>query len=265
MNPPHSPMRCWLWSGSGWTCSKEVPVSDRGFRYGMAVFETLRIRAGAPEHLEAHRLRLERAARTCGFPLEAEGLDALEALGVLVRSGLAESGVARLYLTAGDGGPADPVTAPRMLLLVEERPLPTPSHYVLRTCPKVHLPPFGGLKTANYWANAESLRAARAAGAQEALLFSPEGFLIGACMANVFLRREGGWFTPALECGARDGVMRAQVLARLPVQETRLTRAACAAAEAVLLTNSWIGVAPARELDGRKLALPAEYTDLSAL
>ena len=84
-------------------------------------------------------------------------------------------------------------------------------------------------------------------------------------MANVFLRLEGRWFTPALEGGARDGVMRAQVLARLPVEETPLTRSACATAEAVLLTNSWIGVAPARELDGRKLALPAEYTELGAL
>ena len=255
-------MHCWLWQESEWLPASEIPLSDRGFRYGMAVFETVRIRAGRAEHVPAHLERLLRACRVCGFPANPA---VLETAAALLDSGLGHSGVARLYASAGDGGPADAVHAPRFALLFEERAPAQKSAYAVRSCPGTHHPPFGGLKTANYWANALSLRVAMEAGAQEALLFNQEGQLIGGCMSNAFLRIEGRWYTPALECGARDGVMRAEVLARLPVEEGRVSREMVARADGALLTSSWIGVVTVRELDGRPLQIPAECEPLSAL
>ena len=75
-----------------------------------------------------------------------------------------------------------------------------------------------------------------------------------AAAANVFWVRDGRLYTPALECGVLAGTMRARVLEaadRLGVEalEARAPGAALAAAEAVFLTNSLIGVRAVSCLD----------------
>lgn len=240
----------WLWSGRRFEPAAGLPFSDRGARYGMAVFETLRIRDGRPQLWEAHLERLGKAVTQCGFSIPADALHSAADLFPLQ----AREGVARLYVTAGDGAPADPATDCRVALLFEERRRILPQSYSLALSPFPHIPPFGGLKTANYWTNAECLRQAQTAGANEALLFAPCGDLIGACMANVFLKTSGNWFTPALLCGARNGVVRAWTLERLDAKEARLKKADVLSAEAVFLTNSWIGVMPVGKIEKKDLS-----------
>jgi branched-subunit amino acid aminotransferase/4-amino-4-deoxychorismate lyase len=235
----------WLWNGHRFEPSEGLPFSDRGARYGMAVFETLRVHKGCLQFWEPHQQRLLEAASKCGFAAPAEALSEAATLFPLD----AREGVARLYVTAGDGAPADPATNCRVALLFEERRRLLPASYGLAISPLPHIPPFGGLKTANYWANAESLRQARAAGADEALLFGPAGEMIGACMANVFLKTSDGWVTPPLACGARAGVVRAWTMDRLGAQEKRLQRADVLSAKALFLTSSWIGVMPVNRIE----------------
>ncbi len=79
--------------------------------------------------------------------------------------------------------------------------------------------------------------------------------LVGAAMANVFLKVEGHWITPALETGARDGVVRAWVLAAMGASEEILDAEALRGCSAAFLTNSRIGIRPIAELDGRPLEL----------
>ncbi|RFC44420.1 MAG: branched-chain amino acid aminotransferase [Verrucomicrobia bacterium] len=244
----------WLWNGLQFEPATGFPFSDRGARYGMSIFETLRLRRGLPECLGAHLERLCQAAQTCGFHLP-EG--ALEAVTTLFPIG-ARDGMARLYVTAGDGGPSDPAARCRMALFFEERACVVPASYsvILETEP--HLPLFGGLKTANYWRNAESLRRARNGGAHEALLFDPAGILIGACMANVFLKTAGQWVTPSPACGARTGVVRAWAMATLGAKEARFKAEELQQADSVFLTSSWLGVMPVDRIGAQKLPPPPE-------
>ena len=244
----------WLWLKDGFQPERSLPVSDRGFRYGMSVFETLRIFEGRPGFLGPHLDRLRAAALGCGFHPHGEALDALPAF---LRS-LAGTGVARVYLTAGDGAPAAPAEDCRVVVLFELREPVLPASYALRSSPAPHLPPFGGLKTANYWPNAEALRQARHEGADEALLFLPDGRLTGACMANAFVKTPAGWLTPSLHCGARNGVVRAWTLGNLPVQEAHITRETLQDASSMFLSSSWIGLLPVHSLDGRPLSLSAD-------
>ena len=251
----------WLWLKDGFQPERSLPVSDRGFRYGMSVFETLRIFEGSPGFLSAHLDRLRAAARACGFRPPCEALSALPAL--LAR--LNGTGVARVYLTAGDGAPAAPAEICRVVVLFEPREPFLPTSYALRSSPTPHLPAFGGLKTANYWANAEALRQARNGGADEALLFLPDGRLTGACMANAFVKTPAGWLTPSLRCGARDGVVRAWTLKNLPVEEAPITREMLQDASSIFLSSSWIGLLPVHSLDGRPLCLSADIGMLNPL
>ena len=216
----------------------------------MAVFETVRLVAGRAQFWELHAERLKAAALQCGFTLAESAL-------VSARDCIATqttSGVARIYVTAGDGGPTEPVRQSRIALLLEERQRVLPDAYHLRLCPGIHLPLFEGLKTANYWDNANSLREAHLHGANEALLSNPEGLVIGGCMANVFLHTPAtGWITPKLSTGARRGVVRQWAIEKLPVREADIRAAALHEVDAGFLTSSWIGIMPAGSLSGRPL------------
>jgi branched-subunit amino acid aminotransferase/4-amino-4-deoxychorismate lyase len=251
----------WLWSGANFLAAGSVPVSDRGFRYGMSVFETIRIANGTAGFLADHLNRLASAALKCGFPLPREALAAVPSL----LSRLDGPGVARVYITAGDGAPAAPAETPRVVLLYEPRLRALPDNYTVLSSPNPHLPPFGGLKTANYWTNTEALRRARLLGAEECLLFRPDGRLTGAAMANVFVKTDEGWLTPSLQCGARDGVIRAWTLAQIPVRQAPLTRELVHAAVSVFLTSSWIGLMQVACLDGQPLQLDREIAELNPL
>lgn len=248
--------RHWLREGDDgpFRLADALPVTDRGFRYGMAVFETLRVRAGRVEFLGEHLWRLARACRASGFPVAG---GTLREAGRLLReraaaSGPAWTGVARLHVTAGDGGPTDPPRVCRFLVSLEPRgTLPPANSYRvplrLRVHPTPHHPAFGGRKTHNYWENVDALLAAHRAGADEALLADATGRLISACLGNVFLWRDGRLLTPPTARGARAGVIRTRVLRLV----TGVTVRDLAPEEwqvpgsGFLVTNSWLGAAPA--------------------
>ena len=45
----------WVWENGSFATAAGVPLSDRGFRYGMSVFESLRVTRGEPEFCEVVR------------------------------------------------------------------------------------------------------------------------------------------------------------------------------------------------------------------
>ncbi len=243
----------WVWEGTGFEPCPGVPLSDRGFRYGMALFESLAVRGGRPEFLEAHLARLGGGCERLGWRCEP---GALAAAGELLQQVYTPGPVfARIYLTAGDGAPGAPVAAPRLYVFGEPRAEELPRECVVVEQEAAHVPLPGGLKTANYWANLLALEAARSAGAHEALLFTPRGELVSACMANVFaVREDGALVTPPLESGARAGVVREWLLARHGAVEQLLERADLPRLRECFLTSSWRGVEPVARLGGRLLA-----------
>lgn len=249
----------WLWNGNSFEPAQGLPFSDRGVRYGMAVFETLRIFNGLPDFWHEHISRIEFAASRSGLRLPSKAVEkAIEIFPIAERQG-----VLRFYVSAGDGAPAAPAISCRVALLFEPRIRQLPGSYGLVISHTPQAPIFGGLKTANYWSNAENLRQAHHKGAQESLVFNTQGALMGACMANVFVKIEGTWWTPSIETGARNGVVREWVRQRLDPAETAVGRESLKKAEAIFLTSSWLGIMPVDTLDGHLLRpAPPEIEDL---
>lgn len=243
-------LRMWSWNGGGFVPCEGVPLSDRGFRYGMSLFESLRVVSSQPRHLAAHLARLRESCAAREFQCDER---ALTAVGELLGGGGIAEGFARIYITAGDGAPTAPVSHGRVFVFLEARERPVESAYDLGISEEIFHPPFGGLKTGNYWANLDALLRAQRSGRHEALLFNERAELVSACMANVFVVRDGVVRTPALACGARAGVVRELVLQRLAVVEGSLFVDDVMRADEIFLTNSWIGVMPAGSLGGRAL------------
>jgi branched-subunit amino acid aminotransferase/4-amino-4-deoxychorismate lyase len=248
LNP--APFKAWQWRDGAFAACDSVPLSDRGFRYGMSVFESLRVTRGMPEFFEPHLARLIQACADREFAVEERALRATSAL--LQNQQL--SGFARIYVTGGDGTPTEIGSQPRILVFIEDRAPPNPDDVLeIGLHDESYHAPFGGLKTANYWFNADALAQARRRKFDETLLFNDRAELVSACMANVFLLIGDQLHTPSRATGARSGVIREWVMKRSNVRERRLRREDVLAADEIFLTNSWIGIQSVATVEGGPL------------
>ena len=259
--PPGTGMNAWQWHDRTFEPCASLPLTDRGFRYGMAVFESLRVARGEAEFFDQHLARLVQACAEREFAVDDAALRAAPAF----LHSAAPDGFARIYVTAGDGPLTAPAPQPRVFILMEERAEPDPDDaWELALDDETHQPLFGGLKTANYWFNADALAQAKRRGFDEALLFNDRAELVSACCANVFLLHGDRLSTPARSSGARAGVIREWVIARRKVEERRLRREDATSADEIFLTNSWHGIQPAATLEGRALGPRALGPKLAA-
>ena len=229
--------RAWLRCGSAWLPDATLPLTDRGVRYGMSVFETIGIREGQPLLLAEHLTLLAASgADLLGTNLPDLPLPPLapEATGIL-----------RLYLTAGDGAPTAPVGAPRLFALFEPHdPAGIPHEQTARLHPEPVTPFAHGRKTANYWLNCAAQTAAQNAGYDHALLADHEGNLLSAAFGNIFFVLDGQLCTPSLALAVRAGVISSSLLQSQPVREVEFPAARLPEATELFLTNSRLGVMP---------------------
>lgn len=241
--------KSWRWNGKKFVEAKSIPLTDRGFRYGMSLFESLRVTNGQPEFFEKHLTRLFSACAEMDFNVSETVIRRAEPL--LAAAGM--DGFARIYVTAGDGGPATTPDHPRIFIFIEERAQTEDESFEVTISDDSYRPMFGGLKTANYWFNTVTLAQAHKHGFDEALLFNDFAELVSACCANVFVVRDDRISTPPRSSGARQGVIREWVIARRKVEERRLRREDVVNADEIFLTNSWLGVMPVATVEGRPL------------
>lgn len=68
----------------------------------------------------------------------------------------------------------------------------------------------------------EAFRAALTEGFDEVLFFNTRGEVTEGAISNIFIEKDGRWFTPPIECGLLAGVYRRHLLATLPNVEERV-------------------------------------------
>ncbi|HEY5893155.1 MAG TPA: aminotransferase class IV [Chthoniobacterales bacterium] len=209
-------------------------MSDRGFRYGMSVFETIGIVNGRFLFWDEHLAKLDQACALTGFRrIQSE-----------IRNPRSEiTGIARLFVTAGDGKPSDPPDSGRIILAIEERSMQRPAiplKLSLATAPIVPLHP--GLKTGNYWPHIAAYKDALATGFDEAVLVNAQKHVVSASMANLFAVIDGILMTPRPATGARVGVIRDWVTDRADVVLAEFHPEQLAEATEIFLTNSGYGI-----------------------
>jgi para-aminobenzoate synthetase/4-amino-4-deoxychorismate lyase len=106
-------------------------------------------------------------------------------------------------------------------------------------------------------------------GAVVPLLTEPDGEVLEAGRANVFVAQRGVLVTPRADGRILPGLTRAAAIATaldeaIAVEERALTRAELLDADEVFLTGSVRGVEPVRSLDGAPLAAGGEIGELIA-
>jgi para-aminobenzoate synthetase/4-amino-4-deoxychorismate lyase len=91
-------------------------------------------------------------------------------------------------------------------------------------------------------------REAEALGGFDTLFFNERGELTEGGRSNVFVKRDGKWWTPPLDAGILPGVMRQVLLddSQLQARERVLTLEDVLNAEALIVCNALRGALPAK-------------------
>jgi branched-chain amino acid aminotransferase len=255
-----------------------VSIFDGGFVVGDGVWEGLRLHNGALLFLNQHLDRLYEGAAKIRLDI---GLDR-SALAAEIRRTLAANGMhhgvhIRLMVTRGEKSAPnqDPRNAlgPATVVIVAEYKVPDPylaaRGLSLRTssirCTPAHM--FDMRLNSHSRLNLiMALLEAIDAGADEALMLDPSGFVSSCNATNFFCVRNGEVLTSSGEY-CFNGVTRANVVHLcerhgIPVRLGDFTIDAAHAAEEAFVTGTFGGLTPVREIDGHRLqaALPGPVT-----
>jgi 4-amino-4-deoxychorismate lyase len=249
---------------------------------GEAVFEALRVYAGRPFRLRAHLDRLAASARAVELPLPG-GLEELAARAVTAAGAGDTDVVLRLICTkgpegsgeprrgapvdregSGEGGPAAFAICTDVPVSFEQERrrglrvvlLTTATDPLVRAASPWLLP---GVKTISYAVNMAAQRAARARGADDAVLVGLGGELLEAPTASLWWRSGHTLHTPSLDLGILAGITRAVLCDLAPglglkVVEGVYTAEDLAAADEAFLSSSTREVMPVVAVDGAPVA-----------
>ncbi|ABR48318.1 aminotransferase, class IV [Alkaliphilus metalliredigens QYMF] len=116
------------------------------------------------------------------------------------------------------------------------------------------------IKSNNYLENLLVRKEALAQGYHEVVFTNVHGKICEGAISNIFFVREGILYTPAVECGILEGIMRNKILeiARgldLRVEAGGYTEEDLLKAEEVFITNSLLEIMPVVEIEGKQFNL----------
>jgi branched-chain amino acid aminotransferase len=246
-----------------------VSVFDSGFVLGDGVWEGLRVHRGRIAFLDRHLDRLFEGAKAIAMDvgLSREAL-ARRLYETLDANGMDEGVHVRLMVTRGIRSTPyqDPrvVVSPATIVIIPEYKAPLPATvergirlftvHVRRGFPDVQDPKLNSHSKLN--CVTACIQAAQA-GADEALMLDPHGFVATCNSTHFFIVRKGEvWTSTGDYC--LGGITRGNVIeicreAGIPVFERNFSLTDVYGADEAFVTGTFAGVVPVREVDGRHL------------
>ena len=246
-----------------------VSVFDSGFVLGDGVWEGLRVVGGHPVFLDEHLDRLYEGAKAIALDIGLTREKLTRALyATLEANGMRDGVHLRLMVTRGVKrtpyqdprvciGPATIVIIPEYktpLPQTLERGLALFTVHVRRGQPDVQDPKLNSHSKLNC---ITACIQAYTAGADEALMLDPHGFVATCNSTHFFIVRRGEVWTSSgdycLPGITRTKVLEACRLAGIPAREKNFSLTEVYGAQEAFVTGTFAGLVPVRSVDGRAL------------
>jgi branched-subunit amino acid aminotransferase/4-amino-4-deoxychorismate lyase len=252
-----------------------VPVFDRGFAYGDALIETMKLVDGRPVFFAEHYNRLARGMEEAGMkpqPLESE---LWRQCAELVEANGVAGGRLRLQVTRGAAPPAEgpePGNGHELTLLItalESGGYPGRFYREGMACATVpaNRGAWASLKTSSLMTTVLARRMATAAGADEALFTSSHGILLEGAYTNIFFLADDVCTTTPASENILPGITRDKVIGilgeigmQVKEQATKLEDLGTGVS-AVFLTGSMLGFCPVKSIDAISFDPDRQLTD----
>jgi len=245
----------------------QVSVFDSGFVLGDGVWEGLRVHQGKIAFLDQHLDRLYEGAKALDMEMEVSATELRERLyRLLEKNGMQDGVHIRLMVSRGIKAtpyqdPRITITPPTIVIIPEYKTaLPETAHkgiklftvHVRRGYPDVQDPKLNSHSKLN--CITACIQAAKA-GADEALMLDPHGFVATCNSTHFFIARKGEvWTSSGDYC--LGGITRGNVIAlceqhQIPVRQKNFSLTDVYGADEAFVTGTFAGLAPVREIDGR--------------
>lgn len=247
-----------------------ISVRDRGFMYGDAAFETLRVYNGTPFALAAHLDRLEATCQAMALDHGLTRTDLRERIEATIAANGFEEAYCKLSISRGPQPGTvtpDPVVEPTVVVYIAELPRggtegpPVWSDPAVVETASTQVPPDAALpadaKTHNYLPNV--IARANHPAADEVLMRDGEGRLLEGAASNVFFVRKETIHTPEATLDLLPGITRDVVLDLATPEYTTVEGTYrpddLADADEVFLTNSTWEIRPVTQVDDWSFAV----------
>ena len=268
-DPRNADIRIWVNGALKHRNEAMVSVFDSGFVLGDGVWEGLRIVGGHPVFLDAHLDRLFEGAKAIALDIGLTRAELTQAIYALLAANAMSDGVhVRLMVTRGVKrtpyqdprvtiGPATVVMIPEFKLAKPETlaaGLTLFTVHVRRGFPDVQDPKLNSHSKLNC---ITACIQAYTAGADEALMLDPHGFVATCNSTHFFIVRKGAvWTSTGDYC--LGGITRGNVLqvcceVGIPALEKNFSLTEVYSAEEAFVTGTFAGLAPVRMIDGRTI------------
>lgn len=247
----------------------KVSVFDSGFVLGDGVWEGLRVHQGRIAFLDQHLERLFGGAKALDMEMEVTAEELGERLYRLLEKNNMQDGV-HIRLMVSRGVKATPYQDPRItitpptVVIVPEYKQALPETavngiklftvHVRRGYPDVQDPKLNSHSKLN--CITACIQAAKA-GADEALMLDPHGFVATCNSTHFFIvRKDEVWTSSGDYC--LGGITRGNVIElceqnQIPVRQKNFSLTDVYSANEAFVTGTFAGLAPVREIDGRTL------------
>ncbi len=229
-----------------------IPVTDRGFRFGDGVFETIRVIEGVPYQWEFHLNRC--LSGLSALRITPPNIDWEAMARQCLAKNKAINGFLRIAISRGSGSQGympDVNISPTWVIEHIAEPVMHPSAVTLYHS-TIERPSLAALpvnhKLAQGITSTLALLEARDHGCDEALMLNASGQLCEAASANLFWIRDHKLYTPALSTGCVEGSTRAAILRFMPCHETLATITDLVGADAAFISNVRAGLLPVKSL-----------------
>ena len=235
-------------------------AKNRGFRYGDALFETIRVVDGQPRYLEDHFMRLKKGMSILKMRSANISFNDLkeQILKLIEKNRLKKGGRVRLTVFRSGDGLYTPKNESKSYV-IEAKPFKD-NHYVLNEKGlsidvyndlRRYRNVLSQIKTTNNIPQVLAGIYKEESGLDECIILNDQGRIAEALSSNIFLYKNNNLYTPSIDEGCMDGVMRKQVLKmakdlNINVFEGMLNGSMLLQADEMFLTNAirgiqWVG------------------------
>jgi branched-chain amino acid aminotransferase len=272
-DPRNAEILVWVNGGLKPRGEAMVSVFDSGFVLGDGIWEGLRVRGGHPAFLERHLDRLYEGAQAILLDVGLTRDELTAAVYETLRANDMVDGVhVRLMVTRGTKSTPyqDPrvTVGPATVVIIAEHKEPLPSTvtdgitlfttHVRRAYPDTLDPKINSHSKLN---DITACIQAYTAGADEALMLDPHGFVATCNSTHFFVARKGEvWTSDGRFC--LGGITRGNVLQvcrdnGITARETTFSLTDVYSADEAFVTGTFAGVVPVRTVDGRTIGTGA--------
>ena len=239
------------------TAGLVVPALGPKFSGGEGLYETMRVRNGRVQLIEAHAARLTASLGVMGVAPQLSGEGFAERCAQVIAANAITDGNLKVFLFKDAAGWSE--------LIIARGVNYAAARYVAgfrlqRVACALRTDPRHSVKALGNQDNVRAKRSAQAAGFDEAVMVDPRGVVLEGASTNVFFVKNGVVSTPHLPSKILPGVMRGWVIGSKqsgPVSEREVQFSELLQADEVFVTNALMGIMPVVQVDDARFDLTA--------